>query len=263
MNRGGNTYYYQYNAHGDVVSLTNSSGQVVNAYTYDPWGKILSETETVENSYLYAGYRYDEETGLYYLQHRYYDSEICRFLTQDYESSGKLNHPQSLNSYVYCYDNPVLFSDYDGLWGREVHYGLTYMWAKESGFGSQDALTIAKACASVDRSPYKEETGRHLNWSLNPLNPTQEQYAAQEKCSATRKRDLQALGRGLHSIQDAIAHGTFPYLNRHQLLLVKPDKATTNKEYGWLQFYLFNLGRLEKTESASKAYLKGYLRGVK
>jgi len=114
MTRAGQTYFYQYNAHGDVVSLTDSSGNVVNSYDYDPWGKVLSETETVENPYRYAGYRYDSETELYYLQHRYYDPEICRFLTQDLES-GSTKEPLSLNSFLYCYNNPIYFVDIDGL----------------------------------------------------------------------------------------------------------------------------------------------------
>jgi len=114
MTRAGQTYYYQYNAHGDVVSLTDSSGNVVNTYEYDPWGKVLSETETVENPYRYAGYRYDSETELYYLQHRYYNPGICRFLTQDLES-GSTKEPLSLNSFLYCYNNPIYFVDIDGL----------------------------------------------------------------------------------------------------------------------------------------------------
>lgn len=50
MTRGGQTYYYQYNAHGDVVSLTDSSGQIINIYEYDPWGKVLSSNETIADT---------------------------------------------------------------------------------------------------------------------------------------------------------------------------------------------------------------------
>ncbi|MBH8598635.1 MULTISPECIES: RHS repeat-associated core domain-containing protein [unclassified Thermoactinomyces] len=72
MTRGGKTYFYQLNGHGDVVALTDSTGAVVNTYTYDAFGKLVSQTGTVVNPYTYAGYRYDKETGLYYLQSRYY-----------------------------------------------------------------------------------------------------------------------------------------------------------------------------------------------
>ncbi|MBI4744359.1 MAG: hypothetical protein HY776_06030 [Actinobacteria bacterium] len=113
LTKGGATYYYQYNAHGDVVSLTNSAGQVVNTYEYDPWGKILSANETIENPYRYAGYRYDSETGLYYLQNRYYKPDIARFITKDKYPSNVKN-PQSLNPYVYTNDNPTNFVDPSG-----------------------------------------------------------------------------------------------------------------------------------------------------
>jgi RHS repeat-associated protein len=113
MTRGGATYYYHYNGHGDVVALTNSSGQVVNTYSYDPWGNILNSSEQVENPYRYAGYRYDSETGLYYLQARYYKADIYRFLTQD-PDGGDVREPLTLNCYLYCGDNPVNFVDPDG-----------------------------------------------------------------------------------------------------------------------------------------------------
>jgi RHS repeat-associated protein len=54
-------------------------------YEYDAWGNILSQTGSLasENPYRYAGYRYDEVTGLYYLMARYYDTNIGRFITVD------------------------------------------------------------------------------------------------------------------------------------------------------------------------------------
>ena len=126
MTRNGQTYYYQYNAHGDIVSLTNSSGQVVNTYEYDPWGEVLSETETVENPYRYAGYRYDSETGLYYLQARYYKPGIYRFLTKD-PDGGDVEEPLTLNPYLYCVDNPVNFVDPDGYEEMWVHGVVAFL----------------------------------------------------------------------------------------------------------------------------------------
>ncbi|MHB8840755.1 MAG: DUF6531 domain-containing protein [Candidatus Aquicultor sp.] len=113
MQKGGQTYYYQFNAHGDVVSLTNSSGQVVNTYSYDPWGNILSVNEQIANPYRYAGYRYDVNTDLYYLWHRYYSPEIGRFLCRDLYP-GNLRNPQSTNAYLFCLDNPINLTDLDG-----------------------------------------------------------------------------------------------------------------------------------------------------
>ena len=84
MTRGGKTYYYQTNYRGDVIALTDSAGAVVATYEYDVYGNLLKETGSVENPYRYAGYRYEGETGLYYLQSRYYNPETGRFLTRDF-----------------------------------------------------------------------------------------------------------------------------------------------------------------------------------
>jgi RHS repeat-associated protein len=109
MTRGANTYYYQTNAHGDVVSLTDSTGAVVNTYRYDPWGKPLSETGTVVNPLRYAGYYYDDATGLYYLWHRYYDADTKRFLTVDPAVVV------TFSPYGYAADNPLFSTDPVGL----------------------------------------------------------------------------------------------------------------------------------------------------
>ena len=75
-------YYYMTNLQGDVVALLNYLGETVATYTYDAWGRSLVTTDTTAENFgslnplRYRGYVYDTETGLYYLQSRYYDPEI-------------------------------------------------------------------------------------------------------------------------------------------------------------------------------------------
>lgn len=109
----GNWYYYLYNAHGDVIALTDSAGNVVNSYTYDVWGNIKTQTETVENPIKYAGEYYDNETGLYYLRARYYDPQTGRFISYDNEE-GSISNFLDMNRYVYCRNNPVKYVDPSG-----------------------------------------------------------------------------------------------------------------------------------------------------
>ena len=130
----GNWYYYLYNAHGDVIGLTDSQGNIVNSYEYDAWGNILNQTETIDNPLKYAGQYYDEELQMYYLRARYYDPSIGRFTSID-AIEGKISQPLDMNQYVYCRNNPIRYSDPTGesVWG----YGLTASVAALLGYEGQ------------------------------------------------------------------------------------------------------------------------------
>ena len=109
-------YYYILNAQGDVVRIVNSSRSVVASYTYDPWGKIISSSGTLAdiNPLRYRGYYYDSETGFYYLQSRYYDPEIGRFINADSYASTDATGLLSTNMFAYCENDPVNKSDPTG-----------------------------------------------------------------------------------------------------------------------------------------------------
>ena len=115
------TFYYVLNAQGDVVKLINAYGTVYASYSYDAWGKPLTaQSYNSSFPYLHAinplryrGYYYDTETGWYYLQSRYYDPILKRFLNADtYASTGQgfLGY----NMFAYCGNNPVNASDPSG-----------------------------------------------------------------------------------------------------------------------------------------------------
>ena len=109
-------YYYVLNAQGDVVRIVNSSRSVVASYTYDPWGKIISSSGTLAdiNPLRYRGYYYDAETGFYYLQSRYYDPAIGRFINADSYASTDATGLLSTNMFAYCENDPVNKSDPTG-----------------------------------------------------------------------------------------------------------------------------------------------------
>ncbi len=83
----GTMYYYVYNLQGDVTHIMKSDGSIVGTYEYDAWGKIinLSSLTTIAgvNPFRYRGYYYDNESGLYYINSRYYNPEWGRFLNAD------------------------------------------------------------------------------------------------------------------------------------------------------------------------------------
>ena len=111
-------YYYDKNVLGDVMAIRDHSGNVVATYKYDAWGNIMDQSGSMANvnPFRYRGYYYDVETGFYYLQTRYYDPEIMRFINADnYELVGTLARtPGQLNMYAYCNNNPVMFTDKTG-----------------------------------------------------------------------------------------------------------------------------------------------------
>lgn len=89
--RNGVQYFYFTNQMGDVISITDAQGNELVEYEYDEWGKlILTRADNQSNESIaninpirYRGYYYDTETGYYYLQSRYYDPGLGRFISAD------------------------------------------------------------------------------------------------------------------------------------------------------------------------------------
>ena len=125
VNCNGTEYFYVKNAQGDVTGLVTTSGTRVVTYTYDAWGNPLSTTGSMaatlgeQNPLRYRGYVYDTETGLYYLQSRYYNPGWGRFINADgYASTG-----QGIignNMFAYCGNNPVKHLDPQGTFFKEI-----------------------------------------------------------------------------------------------------------------------------------------------
>ena len=126
----GTKYYYVCNAQGDVLQLRDHTNAPVANYYYDSWGKLLGITDAngnaitafnsvaVLNPIRYRGYFYDTETGFYYLNSRYYDPQIGRFINADDVDVLETEYENFLqyNLYAYCFNNPVNMSDDIGLW---------------------------------------------------------------------------------------------------------------------------------------------------
>ena len=102
-------YYYLVNAQGDVAAILDSSGTMVASYNYDAWGSctVYNSSDAAIgdlNPLRYRGYYYDAETGFYYLQSRYYDPAICRFINADgLFTDGFVGS----NLFAYCVNDPV------------------------------------------------------------------------------------------------------------------------------------------------------------
>ena len=115
----GTPFAYAKNLQGDVLGIIDGNGVWVVSYEYDAWGNPLSVTGSLAgtlgaiNPFRYRSYVYDEESGLYYLNSRYYDPEVGRFLNADgYASTGQ--DIQGCNMFAYCGNNPVNRADSSG-----------------------------------------------------------------------------------------------------------------------------------------------------
>ena len=111
VNYNGTEYFYLKNARGDVTGIVNAAGTQVVAYTYDAWGKLLSTTGSMAGTlgeYIplrYRGYVYDTETGLYFLNSRYYNPETGRFINAD--SIIDRSKILGANIFSYCFYGAV------------------------------------------------------------------------------------------------------------------------------------------------------------
>ena len=119
MTYNGTVYYYTTNLQGDVISLERADGGSGAQYAYDAWGNIIAMSGTLAelNPLRYRGYVYDQETGFYYLNSRYYDPAVGRFINPD-AAIGQVGNIKGNNMFTYALNNPVMYSDLTGNWPK-------------------------------------------------------------------------------------------------------------------------------------------------
>ncbi len=106
---GSTPTYLQLDQQGSVRLLTDASGKVVGMYAYGSYGTLLRHTGTATSALGYDGEYTDSESGLVYLQARYYDPGTAQFISVDPAVS------LTLTPYGYASGNPVNAGDPTGL----------------------------------------------------------------------------------------------------------------------------------------------------
>ena len=126
------TFYYHQDEQLNTTLITDEERKLRNHYQYNAFGAGLDASEALPNRIRYTGQQYDEQTGQYYLQARYYNLVLGRFMQEDvYPGDG-------LNLYAYCANNPVIYYDPSG-------YSSTKMKAKScTGKTDDDCLVSDK-----------------------------------------------------------------------------------------------------------------------
>lgn len=112
----GTQYLYMTNQMGDVIAITDIAGTIIGNYEYDAWGTVtLADSDIASlNPLRYRGYYHDNETGYYYLQSRYYDANLCRFINADDYNYLDKDIVDGLNLFAYCNNDSVNRFDLDG-----------------------------------------------------------------------------------------------------------------------------------------------------
>lgn len=151
----GENFVYKKNILGDIIGIIDNTGKEIAKYVYDSWGNhkcyilsnseeykefnkilIASETEIEYNKIIslnpfrYRGYYFDIETNLYYLNSRYYDSDVGRFLNADSIDYLNPNSINGLNLYNYCNNNPISYVDNNGNSWNSFWSGIKSGWNK-------------------------------------------------------------------------------------------------------------------------------------
>ena len=95
---------------GNVVTLLDKEGNLVESYRYTAFGEIeAGSNHTVDNPWMYSSKRFDAETGFIYFGRRYYAPDIGRWITPD--PAGYADGP---NLYAYVHNHPLAYIDPDG-----------------------------------------------------------------------------------------------------------------------------------------------------
>ena len=175
------TFYFEMNLQGDIVAVYNADCDKIGSYNYDAWGNFTVTVESTNtprenrmvwifNPFRYRGYYYDADTGLYYLQSRYYNPQWGRFLNAD----GYVNANGDLigfNMYAYCSNNSVMYVDYTGHSWKEFWDDLNTVAGLLNLFNNIRGASIEVAVISaVIRGKGGDLIDDFKNGALNPFN---------------------------------------------------------------------------------------------
>ena len=155
----GTQYFYLTNQMGDVIGITDNTGSLIATYTYGAWGEVLAVSPATENNSTqlsiananplrYRGYYWDAETGYYYLQSRYYNSNLARFINSDLLEIASVEKVEQAGIclFAYCNNGPITGSDPTGTSKTKTIRTTWIIWVVDG------LLYLVPALATINRT---------------------------------------------------------------------------------------------------------------
>ncbi len=231
--------YYEKNLQGDVIGLLDSRGAEIAIYAYDAWGNIVNslcyegnETPFALNHITYRSYYRDDETEFYYLQSRYYDAEVGRFVNSDDMKvfiDNCMNETDNLlefNTYIYCLGNPCNNIDSSGHSVKE--------WVNKQVGVSNFSIISAKG-TKIDYNCYGYAINIYSGYTRQQLNPgcisdiknykKYTSFIGAYRLAKLVKKDLEKLGRDAKILTKSNNKPSYKTDKNHYLIAIR----TTNK----------------------------------
>lgn len=185
-------FYFRKNLQGDVIGIVDKDAKVVAMYSYDAWGVCTIVQDSTEcgiaqiNPYRYRSYYFDKEIGMYYLQSRYYNPTVGRFVNGDFpDIITTINVKHSTNLYCYCSNNPVnetyaCGNLIDSAIAKFVIYAVFDVFVQFVSDIIEFLLRkfIKKKNVSFSQSPLGDYLGSALSWGMCSLNLFNNKLAA-------------------------------------------------------------------------------------
>ena len=169
-------FWFEKNMQGDIVAVYNESGTKLVSYTYDAWGSFSrtyhndgQNTAAANNPFTYRGYYYDYDLKFYYLNSRYYDPYVGRFINSDSLIAGNSGSIHGHNLFVYCFNNPISLTDSEGGWPEWVETSLKAIGDAASQAYDNVANTVKKVANKIKETDLVYSTGLNLNGQLGSL----------------------------------------------------------------------------------------------
>ena len=164
VSSNGNFYFPTYDNNGNITKYIDESGNIVAAYEYDDFGRLVSRSGSLADFFRirFSTKYFDSETGLYYYGYRFYLPTLMRWLNRD-----PIGEEGGLNLYGFCVNSPVNMTDHFGL--ATVKESLVFMYDLTTGIvpGKILAYTDASAFLQVDCACDGQKSRR---WVLNSVS---------------------------------------------------------------------------------------------